>query len=65
MNDKIVQLPRMRSIKQAGAETRLAIHYIRRLIRENKVVYVKAGHKFLINMQSLYDYLNRGDGEQQ
>lgn len=55
-------LPRMRTIRQAAAESGLAVYFVRRLIAENKVVYVKAGRKFLVNFDSLIQYLNSGGG---
>ena len=54
-------LPRMRTIKAAAAETGLAEYFVRRLVKEGKVRYVKAGKKFLVNLDSLISYLNEGE----
>ena len=56
-----MQIPTMISIKTAAAETGLSYEYIRQLIRDNKITYIKAGCKFLVNLEKLVDYLNRGE----
>ena len=53
-------IPRMRTIKQTAEETGLAYNYIRNLCLQNKIVYVRAGNKYLINVDKLIDYLNTG-----
>ena len=53
-------IPKMRTIKQAAQETGLAYNYIRNLCLQNKIVYVRAGNKYLINLNKLIDYLNMG-----
>ena len=56
-----MQIPTMLTIKSAASQTGLSYEYIRQLIREGKITYVKAGCKFLVNMERLIDYLNRGE----
>ena len=53
-------IPRMLTIKATAQETGLAYNYIRNLCLQNKIVYVKAGNKYLINIDKLIDYLNSG-----
>jgi len=58
-------LPRMRTCKQCIIElkqydqnTAVTEHYLRDLIRQNKVVHVWSGRRILINFDSLLAYLN-------
>ena len=50
--------PRMLTIKQAATETNLPYEFIRRLCLQKKIVFVKTGKKYLINMDKFIDYLN-------
>lgn len=54
-------IPRMVTIRQAAAETGLSYDYIRKLCLQQKIVFVRAGSKYLVNMGKLIDFLN---GEQ-
>lgn len=54
-------MPVMMTIRAAADETGLSYEYIRQLIREGKIVYVRAGVKFLVNMDKLKEYLNQGE----
>ena len=53
--------PTMISIMDAKKRTGLSYEFIRQVIRENKIIYVKAGSKFLVNWEKLVEYLNRGE----
>lgn len=55
-------IPRMRTIKQAAAESGLAVYHIRKLVAENKVRFVRAGRKVIVNLDSLVQYLSDGEG---
>lgn len=50
--------PRMLTIKQTVAETNLPYEFIRQLCLQNKIVYIKTGNKYLINLDKFIDYLN-------
>ena len=57
-------LPRMRTIKEAAEEikqtdpqTAVREYFIRDLVVNNQIPYVRAGRKILINMDRLYEYL--------
>lgn len=57
-------IPRMRTINEAAAEMREADphtavtpHFIRQLILAGKVPHVKAGNKYLVNLDGLQEYL--------
>jgi len=51
----------MMTIKEAAEKTGLAAHFIRQLVLQNKIVYVSAGRKYLLNYEKLLDYLNTGE----
>ena len=51
----------MRTIRQAAHELSFPEYALRRLVKQNKVVYVMAGNKALVNMDRLIDYLNSGE----
>ena len=56
-------MPTMVTIRAAADQTGLSYDFIRNLIREKKIVYVRAGKKFLVNMEKLAEYLAEGDRE--
>jgi len=58
----MTEAPRMVSIKTAAAETGLSYDFLRKLCLQSKIVYVRAGSKFLINYSKLIDFLNIGEG---
>lgn len=62
MNNDFQPLPRMRTIRQAAEEAGIAEYFLRQLVKQNKVRYVRAGKKFLVNFDSLIQYLNAGEG---
>lgn len=53
-------IPKMRTIKQTAEETGLSYNYIRNLCLQNKIVYVRAGNKYLVNIDKLIEFLNTG-----
>ena len=63
MNETNRTLPRMRTIKAAAKELNFPEHALRVLVKQNKVVYVMAGSKALVNLDKLIDFLN-GEREQ-
>lgn len=52
-------IPQMWSVREAADKTNTATSFIRKLLRDNKVRYVKTGTKYLINAESLCDYLTK------
>jgi excisionase family DNA binding protein len=48
----------MYTLRQAAKATGLSYEHIRKLCLQEKIVYVKAGSKYLVNMEKLADYLN-------
>lgn len=54
-------IPTMVTIKTAAGQTGLSYDYIRKLCLQRKIVYVRAGCKYLINLEKLVEYLNQGE----
>lgn len=61
MNINSKPLPTMRTIKQSARAAGIPEHFLRQLVKQQKVVYVKAGNRFLINFDCLIDFLNKGE----
>ena len=59
MNSKNIP-PQMRTIRQAAKEAGVPEHFVRRLVMENKIVFVRAGCKALVNLDRLIEFLNGG-----
>ncbi len=55
------RIPRMMTIKAASLQTGLSYDYIRKLCAQGKIIYIRAGSKFLVNLDRLIEYLNVGD----
>ncbi len=54
-------LPRMRTIPKAAEEVGVAVFLVRKLVKEEKIIFVKSGCKSYVNLDSLINYLNTGD----
>lgn len=54
-------VPKMVSLAEASKESGLSYDYLRKLCLQNKIVYVRAGVKYLINWDKLIEFLNHGD----
>ena len=57
-------IPRMGTINQAADLSGLSKHFVRKLCTENKIVYIRSGSKYLINLDRFIDFLNGGEGDQ-
>ena len=55
-------LPKMLTIKETAQVTGLHEYFVRQLVKQNRVTYVKAGCKTLINLDRLVEFLNEGEG---
>lgn len=51
-------IPRMMTIKEVSRETGLSYNYIRNLCIKKEIVFIKAGTKYLINLDKFIEYLN-------
>lgn len=56
-----VRYPNMGTVKKAAELYGLSPAYIRRLCRQGKIRYVVAGHRWLVNLDSLARYFEEGD----
>lgn len=55
------KIPTMKSISECSQITGLAKYHVRQLVLQDKIKYVKAGRKYLVNLESLIEYLNNGE----
>lgn len=50
--------PRMETIKATAALFNLPVHFIRQKVATGEIVAVRAGRRFLVNVDKLAEYLN-------
>lgn len=50
--------PRMETIKTTAALFNLPVHFIRQKVTNGEIVAVRAGRRFLVNVDKLAEYLN-------
>ncbi len=62
--NKEIDIPCMITINEAAQIVKLAKYHIRQLVLQGKVKYVKTGRKYLLNLDSLVNYLKNGDTEE-
>lgn len=55
------KIPALKTINEASQLVGLARYHLRQLIKQNKIKFILAGKKVLINMDSLVEYLNNGE----
>lgn len=60
MGDSI-RYPNMGTVGKAAEIYGLSPAYIRRLYKTGKIRYVNAGHRWLVNLDSLARYFEQGD----
>ena len=51
-------IPHMVTIDEAAEVTGISAYTIRRLVKQNKIVYIKSGTKYLVNLDRFIEYLN-------
>jgi excisionase family DNA binding protein len=61
MKETFKNVPTMKSICECSQITGLAKYHVRQLVLQDKIKYVKAGRKYLVNLESLIEYLNNGE----
>ena len=54
-------IPTMLSIKETAKRVNLSETFIRRLVWDKKIKYVRTGKKYLVNLENLVSYLNQSD----
>ena len=55
------QIPTMLTLKEASQQTGLSYDYLRKLCLSGQIVFVRAGNKFLVNLEKLIVFLNGGN----
>lgn len=56
-----IACPTMLGLTEASKRTGLSYDYLRKLCLQNKIVYVRAGVRYLINLEKLVEFLNQGE----
>lgn len=54
-------VPTMVGIKEASSRTGVSYDYLRKLCLRKQIVHIRAGRRYLINLEKLVDYLNQGE----
>ena len=57
MTDNI-RIPRMRTIKETAELFDLPVHFVRQKVNDGEIVAVRAGRRFLVNVDKLAEYLD-------
>lgn len=60
MNVKKIECPTMLTIQETSNRTGVSYDCIRKLCMQNKIKYIKAGKKYLINFGRFVEFLNEG-----
>ena len=53
--------PEIKTISEASKIVGLTKYHVRKLVLQDKIKYVRSGVKYLVNVDSLINYLNNGD----
>lgn len=48
----------LEEIKSRDPKSEITEYAIRRIVKENKVPYIRSGKKFLLNVETLIDYIS-------
>lgn len=55
-----ISLPEMLSIMEASERTNLSYEFLRYLCSKNKINYIRCGRKYMIDSESLAEFIKRG-----
>lgn len=55
-----LKIPTMVTLAEASKQTGLSYDYLRKLCLMGQITHIRAGKKYLINLEKLVDYLNGG-----
>lgn len=58
-----VHIPRMVPIKTLAEESHISYKALWQMCKQNKIVHIKSGNKFLVNVDKFVEYLNAGELE--
>ena len=53
--------PTMLTLRQAAEATGLSYYHLRKLCLQKKIIFVRAGNKYLVNAEKLQEYLDSGE----
>lgn len=57
------KIPVMLTIEQAAAATGITKYRLREWCREKRITCILCGNKFLINLDKLIEFLNKGESD--
>lgn len=60
-----VYFPHMGTVKEAAAASGLAVYRVRQLVAAGKVKHINAGRRILVNLDSLAQYMEQGEPQEQ
>lgn len=60
MGNVISMIPTMLTIRETSNRTGVSYDAIRKLCLQDKIVYIRAGKKYLINFEKFCEFLNKG-----
>lgn len=55
------EFPEMISLRTAADRTGLSYDFLRKACITGRIVYIRAGKKFLLNAEALQEYLTKGE----
>lgn len=58
MNDPELKIPHMETIRRTAEIFGLPVHFVRGKVSSGEVVAVRAGRRFLVNVDKFAEYLN-------
>lgn len=58
-----VRIPRMVPLQTLADESGISYKALYQMCRQNKIVYIKSGNKYLVNVDKFIEYLNAGEQE--
>ena len=58
MGDNKLKIPQMEGIRRTAEIFNLPVHFVRQKVNAGEVVAVRAGKKFLVNIDKFAEYLN-------
>ena len=62
-NIKEIKFPRMVPLQTLADESGISYKALWQMCKQNKIVYIKSGNKYLVNVDKFIEYLNTGDQE--
>lgn len=56
------EIPKMLSVRECARLTGVSYAQLLQICKDGKVAFIRTGKKYLVNVKSLSDYLNHGEG---